>query len=570
MRLFRSNCPPATTRSAALSFFTGRPFALNLGRVSCNVDKSSTLHGGYTTRESTPQSSSMCPLVHVEFTYDARTRLPAPSVHHRERSIVQNLQTRQHLRRRKPRTVVIHQSSRSPRARSCRSTRWDSARTPQSGTEEIFSDGIRRRRPMVSMNTSGVNAHSASNPNHALSAQTDRRLCTFYASPREPTAPSSIEPLCAVPRARFPNFSPPARSTPRRPRPRPPHRSSHRRGRRRRVHAAHDVPSRNSRGRRPRPRPDFAAMNVDAARRSVDHVLSPIALPSLARASLRRRDRREQHAAHPHHRPRSTDDKPQHRARARLACRRRRRRSQHRASIPSSSLGARLQRVRQVHEEKREERPRERHRAVVPTRELASVVERHDIESSGRVHIERRDAPCEEAMHASKRHPCARGDGACRPPRARSNGAWRVRSFARRVAARGGGWGSGQSSRRVRVSAAAGTCPGKRTTPRASPCGRSRRRRRRRGKMHVVLVTPKIPGNTGCIARTCAAARVPLHLVGPRDADDAQLKRAGLDYWKSCVRVHDDWEAFYAYWRGLERPGRLVAFSKFGARPHAE
>ena len=94
-----------------------------------------------------------------------------------------------------------------------------------------------------------------------------------------------------------------------------------------------------------------------------------------------------------------------------------------------------------------------------------------------------------------------------------------------------------------------------------------------RKDVHVVLVTPKIPGNTGCIARTCAAARVPLHLVGPLgfSLDDAQLKRAGLDYWKSvCVRVHDDWEAFYAYWRGLERPGRLVAFSKFGARPHAE
>jgi len=94
-----------------------------------------------------------------------------------------------------------------------------------------------------------------------------------------------------------------------------------------------------------------------------------------------------------------------------------------------------------------------------------------------------------------------------------------------------------------------------------------------RKDLHVVLVTPKIPGNTGCIARTCAASRVPLHLVGPLgfSLDDAQLKRAGLDYWKSvCVRVHDDWDAFYAYWRELERPGRLVAFSKFGARPHAE
>ena len=87
-------------------------------------------------------------------------------------------------------------------------------------------------------------------------------------------------------------------------------------------------------------------------------------------------------------------------------------------------------------------------------------------------------------------------------------------------------------------------------------------------------MTPQIPGNTGTIARTCAASRVPLHLVGPLgfDLTDSQLKRAGLDYWNSvCVRVHDDWDAFHVYWRDtLKSPGRLVAFSKFGARPHAE
>lgn len=38
-----------------------------------------------------------------------------------------------------------------------------------------------------------------------------------------------------------------------------------------------------------------------------------------------------------------------------------------------------------------------------------------------------------------------------------------------------------------------------------------------------------------------------------------------------CVKVHDDWDAFLGYWRDdLGAPGRLVAFSKFGARPHAE
>lgn len=51
--------------------------------------------------------------------------------------------------------------------------------------------------------------------------------------------------------------------------------------------------------------------------------------------------------------------------------------------------------------------------------------------------------------------------------------------------------------------------------------------------LQVVLVSPQIPGNTGSIARTCAAAAVGLHLVEPIgfQVDDAKLKRAGLDYW---------------------------------------
>ncbi|KAK2998530.1 hypothetical protein RJ639_024402 [Escallonia herrerae] len=42
-----------------------------------------------------------------------------------------------------------------------------------------------------------------------------------------------------------------------------------------------------------------------------------------------------------------------------------------------------------------------------------------------------------------------------------------------------------------------------------------------------------IPGNTGCIARSCAASAVGLHLVEPLgfQVDDTKLKRAGLDYW---------------------------------------
>jgi len=65
--------------------------------------------------------------------------------------------------------------------------------------------------------------------------------------------------------------------------------------------------------------------------------------------------------------------------------------------------------------------------------------------------------------------------------------------------------------------------------------------------MHVVLLEPEIPPNTGNVARLCAATRSALHLVEPLGfkLDDAQLKRAGMDYWQH-VTWHrwPDWAAF--------------------------
>ncbi len=51
--------------------------------------------------------------------------------------------------------------------------------------------------------------------------------------------------------------------------------------------------------------------------------------------------------------------------------------------------------------------------------------------------------------------------------------------------------------------------------------------------LHIVLIEPEIPQNTGNISRTCAATGAHLHLVGPMGftIDDKKLKRAGLDYW---------------------------------------
>ena len=57
--------------------------------------------------------------------------------------------------------------------------------------------------------------------------------------------------------------------------------------------------------------------------------------------------------------------------------------------------------------------------------------------------------------------------------------------------------------------------------------------------MHIVLIEPEIPGNTGNIARLCAATGIELHRVKPLgfSTDDKHLKRAGLDYWH-LVTIH--------------------------------
>jgi len=67
--------------------------------------------------------------------------------------------------------------------------------------------------------------------------------------------------------------------------------------------------------------------------------------------------------------------------------------------------------------------------------------------------------------------------------------------------------------------------------------------------MHVVLVEPEIPPNTGNVARLCAATGITLHLVGRLGfhLTDSRLRRAGLDYWEYVdVRRHRDLESFLA------------------------
>ncbi len=61
--------------------------------------------------------------------------------------------------------------------------------------------------------------------------------------------------------------------------------------------------------------------------------------------------------------------------------------------------------------------------------------------------------------------------------------------------------------------------------------------------LHVALVEPEIPPNTGNVARLCAATNTTLHIVGVTGfrMDDRTLKRSGLDYWQHVdLRRHVD------------------------------
>jgi len=82
--------------------------------------------------------------------------------------------------------------------------------------------------------------------------------------------------------------------------------------------------------------------------------------------------------------------------------------------------------------------------------------------------------------------------------------------------------------------------------------------------LHVALVEPEIPPNTGNVARTCAAVYASLHLVEPLGfrLSDRYLKRAGLDYWPY---VHLTVHRSLPHFLHAMQHRRLVFFSKKGS-----
>ena len=79
--------------------------------------------------------------------------------------------------------------------------------------------------------------------------------------------------------------------------------------------------------------------------------------------------------------------------------------------------------------------------------------------------------------------------------------------------------------------------------------------------MEVALFEPRIPQNTGNIARSCAAFNIPLNLIEPLGfkLEDKYLKRAGLDYWPLVTL--NKYENFDKFWDS-KLTKRIISFSK--------
>jgi len=87
--------------------------------------------------------------------------------------------------------------------------------------------------------------------------------------------------------------------------------------------------------------------------------------------------------------------------------------------------------------------------------------------------------------------------------------------------------------------------------------------------LHVVLVEPEIPPNTGNVARICAATASPMHLVGTLGfrIDEQSVRRAGVDYWHLVdVRRHLDFEHFLHAFGREAAQGKLHLFSALATR----
>lgn len=86
---------------------------------------------------------------------------------------------------------------------------------------------------------------------------------------------------------------------------------------------------------------------------------------------------------------------------------------------------------------------------------------------------------------------------------------------------------------------------------------------------NIVLYQPKIPPNTGNIARLCVGAGCTLHIIRPIPffLDDKTMRRAGCDYWPHLkLKVHDSLEDLT---KGICGP-RVFYITKHGEKIYTE
>ena len=82
--------------------------------------------------------------------------------------------------------------------------------------------------------------------------------------------------------------------------------------------------------------------------------------------------------------------------------------------------------------------------------------------------------------------------------------------------------------------------------------------------LHIVLVKPEIPNNTGAIGRICVGLDCHLHLIQPLGfhLTNHYVQRAGLDYWEHLrLTIHDGWHEFL----NIVNPPRLFFLSTHGS-----
>lgn len=85
--------------------------------------------------------------------------------------------------------------------------------------------------------------------------------------------------------------------------------------------------------------------------------------------------------------------------------------------------------------------------------------------------------------------------------------------------------------------------------------------------LHIVLVHPEIPPNTGNVIRLAANTGCSLHLIEPLgfSMEDKHMRRAGLDYHEyTSVRKHASWQAFID--AASPKPERMFALTTRGTR----